>query len=248
MDARDIALMAKIARKEAGRVVPDVIAEAVAAAEKVARSIIPEKGDDGYTPIKGVDYFDGKDAVSPVKGIDYDDGKDGYTPIKGKDYRDGKDIKGKDGASWHLLFEEPDEDYGSDGDFVLDGKSSNIYHKKGGKWEFVVYLKAEVPQFQMQPPRAYSEDKIRSLVAQPAVRYTAIDTTTSDEDEVIICTAALTVTLHTPVTALPTKPKRIKRAGAGDVTVTTVDASGYVLNINYQAVDVQWTGSEWISL
>jgi hypothetical protein len=40
-----------------------------------------DKGDDGYTPVKGVDYFDGKD------------GKDGYTPIKNKDYFDGKDGK-----------------------------------------------------------------------------------------------------------------------------------------------------------
>lgn len=45
-----------------------------------------EKGEDGYTPVKGVDYFDGKDGNTPVKGIDYFDGKDGYTPIKGTDY------------------------------------------------------------------------------------------------------------------------------------------------------------------
>jgi hypothetical protein len=32
------------------------------------------KGKDGYTPVKGVDYFDG------------DKGADGYTPIKGTDY------------------------------------------------------------------------------------------------------------------------------------------------------------------
>lgn len=36
-------------------------------------------GEDGYTPQKGVDYFDGED------------GEDGYTPIKGKDYFDGED-------------------------------------------------------------------------------------------------------------------------------------------------------------
>lgn len=36
-------------------------------------------GDDGYTPQKGVDYFDGQP------------GKDGYTPVKGKDYTDGAD-------------------------------------------------------------------------------------------------------------------------------------------------------------
>lgn len=43
-------------------------------------------GVDGYTPIKGVDYFDGKDGIN---------GQDGYTPIKGVDYFDG--TNGKDG-------------------------------------------------------------------------------------------------------------------------------------------------------
>lgn len=60
-------------------------------------------GRDGYTPVKGTDYFDGKNGYTPVKGVDYFDGKDGYTPVKGKDYFDGKDgddgytpVKGKD--------------------------------------------------------------------------------------------------------------------------------------------------------
>lgn len=42
-------------------------------------------GTDGYTPVKNIDYFDGKDGR---------DGVDGYTPRKGVDYRDG--IDGKD--------------------------------------------------------------------------------------------------------------------------------------------------------
>lgn len=70
-------------------------------------------GKDGYTPVKGVDYFDGlpgndgldgqpgKDGYTPQKGIDYFDGepgKDGYTPIKGVDYFDGlPGDPGKDG-------------------------------------------------------------------------------------------------------------------------------------------------------
>lgn len=29
------------------------------------------KGDDGYTPVKNVDYFDGKNGYTPVKGVDY---------------------------------------------------------------------------------------------------------------------------------------------------------------------------------
>lgn len=34
------------------------------------------RGEDGYTPVKGVDYFDGQDGYTPVKGVDYFDGKD----------------------------------------------------------------------------------------------------------------------------------------------------------------------------
>lgn len=50
-------------------------------------------GQDGYTPVKGVDYFDGKD------GKDGKDGADGYTPQKGIDYFDGQPgADGKDGA------------------------------------------------------------------------------------------------------------------------------------------------------
>ena len=57
--------------------------EVVAAIELTPGPIGP-KGEDGKTPVKDIDYFDGKDGV------------DGYTPIKGIDYFDGKD--GKDGA------------------------------------------------------------------------------------------------------------------------------------------------------
>lgn len=55
-----------------------------------------QPGKDGYTPVKGVDYFDGvdgKDGYTPQKNVDYfdgKDGKDGYTPVKGVDYFDGQ--------------------------------------------------------------------------------------------------------------------------------------------------------------
>lgn len=74
-----------------------------------AEQLAALKGKDGYTPIKGVDYFDGepgkdgKDGFTPVKGVDYfdgKDGKDGYTPVKGVDYFDGEN--GKD----YVLTEE----------------------------------------------------------------------------------------------------------------------------------------------
>lgn len=55
-------------------------------------SLKGKDGEDGYTPIKGKDYFDGEDGV------------DGYTPIKGIDYFDGKD--GTDGtpAYFHVRY------------------------------------------------------------------------------------------------------------------------------------------------
>lgn len=55
-------------------------------------------GKDGYTPVKGIDYFDGapgakgEPGYTPIKGVDYFDGKDGSpgidgkTPVKGTDY------------------------------------------------------------------------------------------------------------------------------------------------------------------
>ena len=75
-----------------------------------------EKGQDGYTPIKGVDYFDGQNGKDGEKGeaFTYEDftaeqlealkgetgasGKDGYTPIKGVDYFDGE--KGEKGDAF----------------------------------------------------------------------------------------------------------------------------------------------------
>lgn len=55
-----------------------------------------DPGKPGYTPVKGIDYFDGepgKPGYTPVKGVDYFDGKQGdpgYTPVKGVDYFDGE--------------------------------------------------------------------------------------------------------------------------------------------------------------
>ena len=92
-------------------------------------------GKDGYTPVKGKDYFDGKDGKdgqAGINGIDGRDGKDGangrngrdgidgrngkdgYTPIKNKDYFDGKDGRdGKDGIN------------GKDGNNGQNGKDAN---------------------------------------------------------------------------------------------------------------------------
>jgi hypothetical protein len=100
------------------------------------------KGEDGYTPIKGVDYFDGKDGYTPIKGVDYFDGHDGYTPVKGVDYFDGKDgrdgqdgkdgINGKDGTSVAIdSITESDEDGGENVVTFSDGKTLTV--KNGSK-------------------------------------------------------------------------------------------------------------------
>lgn len=69
---------------------PEAINEALAQA-KANGQFDGKDGKDGYTPIKGVDYFDGKDGA---------DGKDGYTPVKNVDYFDGKDgTNGADGKT-----------------------------------------------------------------------------------------------------------------------------------------------------
>ena len=52
-------------------------------------------GSDGYTPIKGIDYFDGEKGDKGDTGERGLRGNDGYTPIKGVDYFDG--IDGKQG-------------------------------------------------------------------------------------------------------------------------------------------------------
>ncbi len=82
-------------------------------------------GEDGYTPVKGVDYFDGAD------------GKDGYTPIKGKDYFDGQDGEtGARGVGISLI--EQEVAVGDDGQQVIyitltNGEEHTFYVYNGSK-------------------------------------------------------------------------------------------------------------------
>jgi len=110
-------------------------------------TVLPQ---DGYTPIKGKDYSDGKDGYTPVKGKDYFDGKDGYTPIKGKDYFDGKNIKGDKGdtpkhqiVGYKIRFENSDGTWGqwidltpAKGEPGKDGKSIKGEQGKKGDVPF----------------------------------------------------------------------------------------------------------------
>ena len=114
---------------------------------------LPE-GRAGYTPVKGVDYFDGADGYTPVKGVDYFDGKQGdpgYTPQKGVDYFDGKDgytpqkgidyFDGKDGADGYTPVKGVDYTDGKDGYTPIKG----VDYFDGEKGESGVYVGSDTP-------------------------------------------------------------------------------------------------------
>lgn len=65
---------------------------------------VDKKVDDVDKRVVKIETHKPKDGYTPVKGKDYFDGKDGYTPIKGKDYFDGKD--GEDGVTTIIKEEE----------------------------------------------------------------------------------------------------------------------------------------------
>ncbi len=57
-----------------------------------------DKGTDGYTPQKNVDYFDGEPGYTPIKNVDYFDGERGAPGRNGIDGENGIGIPGKDGS------------------------------------------------------------------------------------------------------------------------------------------------------
>lgn len=91
------------------------------------------KGNDGITPVKGVDYDDGLPGYTPIKGVDYDDGAPGYTPVKGVDYFDGdpgytpvKGIDYFDGNPGYTPIKNVDYFDGADGALNAIPKTTNI--------------------------------------------------------------------------------------------------------------------------
>ena len=69
------------------------------------------KGDPGYTPIKGVDYFDGEDG---------EDGKNGEN--------------GKDGSQIHLGANDPSNDTGANGDYYINATTGYLFKKSSDRW------------------------------------------------------------------------------------------------------------------
>ena len=130
--------------------------------EKSLEKIKGKDGEDGYTPVKGKDYYtpeeikEIKKEVTPIKGKDYFDGKDGKSivgprgPIgprgprglkgepgeKGKDGRNGKDGKdGKDGSP-DTPYEIRDKLSSLKGNERLDAKAIKNLAKEMGSVTF----------------------------------------------------------------------------------------------------------------
>lgn len=81
-----------------------------------------QNGKDGYTPVKGVDYFDGKDGQR---------GADGYTPVKGVDYFDGKDADSYTFEVEELRYDEAVKYTFIKGYLVVNGERKSDYNVEG---------------------------------------------------------------------------------------------------------------------
>lgn len=111
--------------------------------------------EDGYTPIKGKDYFDGedgKDGYTPIKGVDYFDGEKGEqgSPDTPEEIRDKlKSLESGDRLSYDDLddlpnldnlarFSDPDKSLNDLTDVAIDGATNNQvlkYNASTGIWE-----------------------------------------------------------------------------------------------------------------
>jgi len=124
-----------------------------------------ERGKDGYTPVKGVDYFDG------LNGKDGRDGKDGYTPIKGIDYFDGangKDgVNGKDGKDGYTPIKGVDYFDGTNGKDGLNGKD-------GKSFVFDDFTPEQLASLKGEPGRAGTDANVTSANITSALGYTPL--------------------------------------------------------------------------
>ena len=121
-----------------------------------------EKGDPGYTPVKGKDYFDGAAGYTPQKGVDYfdgDKGDDGVSAthswngttltVKSASGTSSADLKGEKGdtgesgvvtpvGGFYTLSVDADgnlwvtSEDGNTPDFEYDSESGNLYVKVDG--------------------------------------------------------------------------------------------------------------------
>ena len=181
------------------------------------------RGEDGYTPQKGIDYFDGADGrdgkagadgYTPVKGIDYfTDGeistfKEEVTPKKGVDYFDGQN--GKDGADGYTPVKGADYFDGIDGKDGKDGVDGYTpqkgidYYTEEDKTEMLDSVKSafepDVQEINQTAERAMSIAKGR---ATGYVFDTLADLETALTDEEFVANLVLGDNLYIRATDVP---------------------------------------------
>lgn len=158
-------------------------------------SLRGKDGEEGYTPIKDVDYFDGKDGLS-IKGDKGDKGepglpgKDGQS-IKGERGKPGKD--GKDGASvelrrtdTHIQWKRTDEKtwhdliaieelQGKDGQIIYGGTGNSGSGSGGGIQSIVAGANITVDNTDPLNPVISSASAVTSVNGQTGVVVLDID-------------------------------------------------------------------------
>lgn len=203
-----------------------------------------------------------KDGLPGKDGRDGLDGKDGKDGLNGKDGRDGLNgVDGKDGAKGTKGDRGP---AGKDG---KDGKDGVDFTPPDGMEDFDIESGHLVKRYRngnvvaLKLPRQVrgggtSRQTVRGIATvvagEKSVRITATDTSITTADDILIVTAAATITMPTAVGS--TKTYKIKRSGSGDVTVVGISGqtvegeSSRIINVNLYALELHSDGSNWVEL
>lgn len=182
-------------------------------------------GKDGYTPVKGVDYFDG------INGKDGVDGKDGYTPVKGVDYFDGAD--GKDGRN------------GTNGE-----RGTGILHVTTAPQGYILYAGGKFAKKRMALSTICTEAGVSKVLVGDTIAHESehchvyyIDSTYAYMDTVVSVRGAdgingkdgATVKWHFPSTF----PSNVMDYNDGDIIVDVWN--GYVFIANHSTGQFEFT-------
>jgi len=212
-----------------------------------------------------------QDGHTPQKGKDYFDGEDGHTPVKGKDYFDGKDyvLTEKDRKAIAKTIEVP----------IVEKVVETIVEKhtevirempivtneivrETTEVEVAVldeatiaYLEGEIEELRgwMVKNRGsmLGRGAVLSIIDQQLFSYRAVTSTytITADDNLLDCSGTFTITL--PPAAGHTGEYIIKNSGNGTVTLEgsgseTIDDNLAVALNQYVAITVRSNGTNWI--
>lgn len=211
-------------------------------------------GEDGYTPRKDVDYFDGKDGKDGKDGIDGKDGEDGYTPIRGKDYFTDEDI--------NLISLDVQSQLRPLFDIKI--KTSDIEdldefaeELKGSIEKRAIDILDQRTQFLInKQPRwgniVGSVIDQQDLVDYIATKFVSVssNTTLDNTNEVVEVTASATITLPTAV-GITGKTYIIKNTSGTNIIidangVETIDGHLSIISSDMESYQLISNGSNWL--